>query len=79
MGQKNRTSEINILGVSITNDGIMEMRVVLRACSYNKDHNFNLLSMSMQLHKQGLKIKCGGELLIRIKNGKGGVVGSSKF
>ena len=37
-------------------------------------HNFNLLSMSKLLHKQGWKITHGGESLIRIKNEKGGVI-----
>ncbi len=46
----------------------------MKDCSYNAGHNFNLLSMSKLLHKQGWKITCGDESLIRVKNRKGGVI-----
>jgi hypothetical protein len=44
------TIMINIPGVFMTKDGNMGLRPVLKECSYNKDHNFNLLHMSMLLH-----------------------------
>jgi hypothetical protein len=45
--------------VFVSKDGKMGMRVVLKECSHNKEHNFNLLSMSRLLHKQGWKIMHG--------------------
>jgi hypothetical protein len=47
---------------------------LLNDCSYNKEHNFNLLSLLRLLHKQGWKITQGDESLIRIENEKGGVI-----
>ena len=49
------------------------MKAVLQDCSFSKEHNFNLLNMSRLLH-QGGKITHGDKSLIRIKNGKGGVI-----
>jgi hypothetical protein len=60
------TAIIDILGVLL--------KALLNECSYNKEHNFNLLSMSRLLHKQGWKMSQGDESLIRIENGKGGVI-----
>ena len=55
-------------------DGDMGIQAAMKACSYNKVHNFNLLSTSRLLHKQGQKITDGDELLISIENRKGGVI-----
>ena len=50
------------------------MQAVLKDCSFSAKHNFNLLSMSRLLHKQGWKIVRGNDSLIRIENGKGEVI-----
>jgi hypothetical protein len=47
---------------------------ILKACSYNKGHHFNLLSMSRLMHKQGWKILHKDESLICIKDGEGGAI-----
>ena len=47
------TAVIDISGVFTSKDGKVGMRAVLKECSHNKEHNFNLLSMSRLLHKQG--------------------------
>ena len=47
------------------------MQAVLKDCSFSVKHNFNLLSMSRLLHKQGWKIVCGDESLICIEYRKG--------
>jgi len=68
------TAVINIPGVFVTQDSKKGFLAVLKDCSFNGGHNFNLLSMSKLLHKQGWKITCGDESLIRIENGKGRVI-----
>ena len=50
------TAIIDIPGVLTSTDGTVGLKAVLHECSYNKEHNFNLLSMSRLLHKQGWKI-----------------------
>ena len=50
------------------------MKAVLQDCSFSKEHNFNLLSMSRLLHTQGWKITHGDKSLIQIENGKGRVI-----
>ena len=65
---------IDIPGVFVTKSGDAGMRAVLKDCSYSKKHNFNLLSMSRLLHKQGWKIVRGDDTLIRIENGQGGTI-----
>lgn len=45
----------DIPGDFITKNGDIEMWVVLKECSYDKLHIFNLLSMSRLLHKKGWK------------------------
>jgi len=67
---------IDIPGVFMSKDGKAGMKAVLKDCSFNTKHNFNLLSMSKLIHKQGWKIVCGDKTLIRIKNGKGGTIDS---
>jgi hypothetical protein len=68
------TALIDIPGVFVTKSGDAGMRAVLKDCSFSKKHNFNLLSMSRLLHKQGWKIVRGDNTLIRIENGKGGTI-----
>ena len=65
---------IDIPGVFVTKSGDAGMKAVLKDCSFSMKHNFNLLSMSRLLHKQGWKIVCGDDTLIRIENGKGGTI-----
>ena len=62
------TAMIDIPGVLMAKNGDTGMWAVLKKCSYNKEHNFNLLSMSRLLNKQGWKIMCSDESLILIKN-----------
>jgi hypothetical protein len=50
------------------------LQVVLKDCSFSAKHNFNLLSMSRLLHKQGWERVHGDESLIRTENGKGEVI-----
>ena len=50
------------------------MGAVLKECSYNKAHNFNLLSMSRLLNNQGNKIKHGSNSLIGMENKKDKVI-----
>jgi hypothetical protein len=65
---------INILGVFVNKSGDTGLQAALKDCSFSTKHNFNLLSMSKLLHKQGLKIVHGDESLIRIENKKGDVI-----
>ena len=65
---------IDIPGVFINKGGEVGLQAVLKDCSFSAKHNFNLLSMSKLLHKQGWKIMHGYETLIRIKNRKGDVI-----
>jgi hypothetical protein len=58
----------------MSKDGKAGMRAVLKDYSFSAKHNFNLLSMSKLVHKQGWKITRGDQTLIRIKNGKGGTI-----
>ena len=63
LGHTGRTVEataiIDILGVFSSKDGVAGLRAVLQGCSFSKEHNFNLLSMSRQLYTQGWKITHG--------------------
>ena len=68
------TALIDIPGVFVNKDVDLGLQAVLRDCSFSAKHNFNLLSMSKLLHKQGWKIVHGNETLIRIENGKGGAI-----
>lgn len=53
----------------MSKDNTAGLRTALKECSYNKEHNFNLLSMSRLIKNQGCKITKKG-----ITNGKGGVI-----
>ena len=66
-GALESTAVIDIAGVFMTKDGDMGMQAVLKECSYNKEHNFNLLSMSRLLHKQGWKITHEDESLSALR------------
>ena len=68
------TAIINIPGVFMTEAGEKGLPALLKYCSFNGGHDFNLLSMSKLSHKQGWKITLSDKSLIRIKNGKGGVI-----
>ena len=68
------TALIDIPGVFMSKDGKARMKAVLKDCSFSAKHNFNLLSMSKLIHKQGWKIVRGDDTLIRIENGKGGTI-----
>jgi hypothetical protein len=68
------TAMIDIPGVFVTKTSDARMRAVLKDCSLSKKYNFNLLSMSRLLHKQGWKIVRGDNTLICIENGKGGTI-----
>ena len=57
---------INIPWVLMIKNEDTGMLAVLKECSYNNAHSFNLLSMSRLLHKQGWKIMHGDESLICI-------------
>ena len=65
---------MDIPGVFSSKEGTVGMKAVLQDCSFSKEHNFNLLSMSRLLHTQGWKITHGDKSLICIENGKGGVI-----
>ena len=65
---------IEIPGVFVNKIGEMGLQAVLKDCSFSAKHNFNLLSMSRLLRKQGWKIVQGNESLIHIENGKGDVI-----
>ena len=68
------TALIDIPGVFMSKDGTTGMKAVLKDCSFSAKHNFNLLSMSKLIHKQGWKIVNGNKTLIRIENGMGGMI-----
>ena len=68
------TALIDIPGVFMSKDGKAGMKAVLKDFSFGMKHNFNLLSMSKLIHKQGWKIVHGDETLIRIENEKGGKI-----
>ncbi len=53
------TALINIPRVFLNKDGAKGLQAVLRDCSYNGGHNFNLLSMSKLLHNKGGKSHTG--------------------
>jgi hypothetical protein len=65
------TAVIDILEFFVLKDSKTGMWAVLKECSYNKEHNFNLLSMPRLLLEQSWKIMCGDKSLICIENGKG--------
>ena len=44
---------INIPGVFMNKSGETGLQAVLKDCSFSVKHNFNLLSMSRLMHKQG--------------------------
>jgi hypothetical protein len=68
------TALIDIPGIFVNKDGKTGVKAVLKDCSFSTKHNFNLLSMSKLIHKQGWKIVHGDEKLIRIENGKGEII-----
>ena len=65
---------IDIPGVFMSKDGKAGMKAVMKDCSFSTKHNFNLVSMSKLIHKQGWKIMRGNKTLIHIKNGMGGTI-----
>ena len=70
------TSVMDIPGVFISKDGTLGLKAVLHKCSYNKEHDFNLFRILRLFHNQGWKITQGDKSLIRIENGKFGVINS---
>ena len=68
------TDVIDITGVFITKSREKGLQAMLQDCSFNKGHNFNLLSMSKLLYKHGWKIMCGDESLIHIEKDKDGAI-----
>ena len=72
-GAVKATPMMDIPGVFASKEGAVGMKAVLQDCSFSKEHNFNLLSMSRLLHTQRWKITHGDKSLIHIENGKGGV------
>ena len=58
----------------MSKDGTVGLKTVLHKCSFNKDHNFNLLNMSKLLNKQVWKRTQEDKSLICIENGKGKVI-----
>jgi hypothetical protein len=68
------TALVDILGMFVNKNGENGLKAVLKDCSFSAKHNFNLLSMSRLLHKQGWKIVRDDESLIRIENGQGEVI-----
>jgi hypothetical protein len=68
------TALIDIPGVFVNKDSDVGLQAVLKDCNFSAKHNFNLLSMSKLLHKQGWKIMHGNETLIHIENRKGGAI-----
>jgi hypothetical protein len=68
------TALIDIPGVFVNKSREKGLQAVLKVCSFSAKHNFNLLSISRLLHKQGWKIVRGDESLIRIENRKGEVI-----
>ena len=68
------TAMKDIPGVFMNRNGDTEMRAVLKEFIFHKAHNFNLVSMSRQLHMQGWKITHGDESLIGVENRKGKVL-----
>ena len=68
------TALINIPGVFMNRSGEKGIQAVLKDCSISVKQDFNLLSMSRLLHKQGWIVVHGNESLIRIENGKGEVI-----
>ena len=65
---------IDVPGQFMSKSGKPGMRAILKECSHNKVHNFNLLKMSRLLHAQGWRIMHGYDSLNRIENKKGGVI-----
>ena len=65
---------VDIPGVFVSKDGDRGLQMVLRDCSFSVKHNFNLLSMSKLLHKQGWKIVRGDKTLIWIESKKGDTI-----
>jgi len=65
---------IDIPGVFVKKSKERGLQAALKECSFSAKHNFNLLSMSRLLHKQGWKIVHGDESIICIENGKGEVI-----
>jgi hypothetical protein len=68
------TALIDIPGVFVNKSGEKGLKAVLKDCRFSVKHNFNLLSMSRLMHKQGWKIVRGNESLVCIENGKGEVI-----
>jgi hypothetical protein len=64
------TALIDIPGVLMNKSGEKGLRVVLKDCCFSANHNFNLLSMSRLMHKQGRKIVCGDKSLTCIEKGR---------
>ena len=68
------TALISIPGVFVNKGREVGPQEVLNDCSFSAMHRFNLLSMSKLLHKKGLKIMHGNEIMMHFENGKAGVV-----
>ena len=73
-GAMESTAVIDIPGVFMTKCREKGLQAMLKDCSFNGGHNFNLLSMSKLLHTQEWKITHGDKSLIRIENDNGGVI-----
>jgi len=64
-------STIDIPGRFVTRDGSYGIKATLQGVSYNRQHNFNLLSLTRLLYKQGWVIEEGNKHGITImKNGQ---------
>ena len=61
-------------GVFVNKSRDMGLQAVLKDCSFSANYNFNFLTISRLLHKQGCTIVCGDKSLIHIENGKGDVI-----
>ncbi len=49
-GAVEATAIMDIPGVFASKEGVVGLKAVLQDCSFSKEHNFNLLSMSRVLH-----------------------------
>ena len=70
-GAVEATAIIDIPGVFTSKEDAAGLKAVLQDCTFSKEHNSNLLSMSRLLHTQGWKITHGDKFLIHIEKGKG--------
>jgi hypothetical protein len=67
--------QLSLLPIQIFQESLGQgLETVLKDCSFNKEHNFNVLHMSKLLHKQGWKIMLGDKSSIQIENNEDGVI-----